>query len=81
MTFADFVHEIISATSLLVIPTFIAITTMLFIWGIARYFIMGSDSTKRQEAHAFALWGILGMVLLFSVWGLVRLLLVTLGIS
>jgi len=81
MTFAHFIKEIIDAFSYIVIPIIITLTFFVFITGVIKNFFFSTDSTKRQEAHSFMLWGILGMVLLFSVWGLVRLLLVTFGIS
>ncbi len=39
------------------------------------------DETKRAEGRQFVLWGILGLVVLFSVWALVNILLSTFGIA
>jgi len=50
--------------------------------GVVNYFFFSKDNeTKRTEGRQFIFWGILGMVVLFSVWGFVNLLLSTLGIA
>lgn len=86
MTFAQFVGNgqtgIIGAINTAVVPVIFAFAFAAFIWGVMRYFfINGDDEAKRAEGRQFVLWGILGMVVLFSVWGLVNMLLSTLGIA
>ena len=88
MTFAQFVgvdstghltgSGIIGVLNTVVVPVIFAFAFAAFIWGIVNYFF---HEEKREEARNFALWGILGMVVLFSVWGFVNLMLSTLGIS
>ncbi|HEX8947246.1 MAG TPA: hypothetical protein VF829_03480 [Candidatus Paceibacterota bacterium] len=81
MTFAKYIQFIIDALNTIVVPVIFTLAFLAFVFGIIKYFFLSTDTTEREKAHAFVLWGTLGMVLLFSVWGLVRLLLVTLGIS
>ncbi len=86
MTFAQFVGDsnsgIIGAVNTAVVPVIFAFAFAAFIWGVMRYFFVnGGDETKRAEGRQFVLWGILGMVVLFSVWGIVNMLLSTLGIA
>ena len=85
MTFAQFVGGrstgIIGALNIVVMPIIITLAFLVFIWGVIHYFfIHGDDETKRAEGRQFIMWGILAMALLFSVWGLVGLLLSTFGI-
>ncbi len=85
MTFAQFVGNsstgIIGVLNTVVVPLIIALAFVAFVWGIVNYFfINGEDDTKRAEGRQFILWGILGIVVLFSVWGLVNIALSTLGI-
>lgn len=85
MTFAQFIGSgstgVIGAINTVVVPVIFALAFLVFIWGVVNYlFISGGDETKRAEGRQFAMWGILGIVVLFSVWGLVSLLLSTLGI-
>ena len=86
MTFADFIGSgstgIFGILNNIVIPLIFAFAFAIFIWGIVNYFFLkGDDETERARGKQFALWGILGITLLFSVWGLLNLLLSTLGIG
>ncbi len=86
MTFAQFVGNgqsgIIGAINTAVVPVIFAFAFAAFIWGVTKYFFINADDeTKRAEGKQFVLWGILGMVVLFSVWALVNMLLSTLGIA
>lgn len=86
MTFKDFVGNgstgLIGAMNTLIVPVIFAIAFLVFAWGVIRYFFLhGGNEDKRTEGKQFMLWGILGLALLFSVWGVVNLLLSTLGIA
>ncbi|MDE1919743.1 MAG: hypothetical protein KGH56_03565 [Patescibacteria group bacterium] len=85
-TFAQFVGSgstgVVGALNTAVVPVLFALALASFVWGVVSYFFLhGGDETKRAEGRQFILWGVLGMVVLFSVWGFVRLLLSTLGIA
>lgn len=85
-TFAQYIGSgntgIIGIINNVIVPVIFALTFLVFIWGIMNYFFLnGGDEVKRSEGRQFALWGILGMAVLFSVWGFVSLLLSTLGIA
>ncbi|MHB0865435.1 MAG: hypothetical protein ACYC1Y_00805 [Minisyncoccota bacterium] len=86
MTFAQFVGSgttgVIGLLNTVVVPIIFAFAFAAFIWGVYKYFILGADSeTERAAGRQFVLWGIIGIVLLFSVWGFVNLLLSTLGFA
>lgn len=86
MTFAQFVGGgstgIIGVLNTAVVPVIFALAFGAFVWGVINYFFLhGSEEGKREEGRQFILWGIIGMVVLFSVWGFVNLLLSTLGIA
>lgn len=81
-TFKVYVDGIIDLLNTVVAPVIFALAFAVFIWGIVSYFfIHGDDDKKRAEGREFAVWGIIGMAVLFSVWGFVALLLSTLGIA
>lgn len=85
MTFAQFVGSgttgIIGALNIIVVPIIITLAFLVFVWGVIKYFfIHGNDETQRTEGRQFILWGIIGMAVIFSVWGLVAMMLSTLGI-
>ena len=87
MTFAQFIGSgttgIIGVINTVVVPIITALAFLVLIWGIVKYFFInnGGDSEKLKEGRDFIFWGILGMVLFFSIWGFVNLLLSTLGIA
>jgi hypothetical protein len=82
VTFKSWVNGIIGALKNVVVPVILALAFCVLVWGIANYFIIhGNDEARREEGRQFILWGFLGMLVLFSVWGLVNLLLSTLGIA
>ena len=78
MTFAEFVGAIIDFLNSYVVPLIFAIAFLSFLWGIVHYFIIGGHEPAKQEAgRSFLFWGLLGMAVLFSVWGLVNMVLAT----
>lgn len=86
MTFAQFVGNgstgIIGVINTVVVPLIGAFVFAVFIWGIFQYFLLNGDNEeKRAEGRQFAFWGVIGIVVFFSVWGLVNILLFTLGIA
>lgn len=86
MTFAQFVGSgstgIIGVMNTIVVPLIFTLAFAVFIWGVIDYFFLHGDSdTSREEGRQFVLWGIIGLVVLFAVWGVVNLLLSTLGIA
>jgi hypothetical protein len=86
MTFAQFIGNgstgIIGFLNTVVVPIIFALAFAVFIWGIVNHFFLhGDEESKREEGRQFILWGVIGMVVLFSVWGLVNILLSTLGIA
>ena len=86
MTFAQFIGSgttgIIGIINVVVVPFIIALAFLVFIYGVVNYFFLhGGEDAKRAEGRQFILWGVLGLTVIFSVWGLVNILLSTLGIA
>ncbi len=81
MTFAHFVQNILLLVNQVIVPLIFAIAFLTFIWGIFNYFFLSTgDAAKQGQARSFMIYGILGMVVLFSVWGLVSISLNTFGL-
>ena len=73
---------IIGLINVVIVPVIFALAFLVFIYGVVKYFFVhGGDEVKRGEGRQFILWGIIGIVVLLSVWGLVNLLLSTLGFA
>lgn len=74
-TFADVVDKsIVPLFDHFVIPLLYAILFLLFMFGMVRYFFFGGEE-NREKGKSFVVWGLIGMVAVFSVWGVVNLLL------
>ncbi len=54
------------------------ILLLVFFWGIARFIFNASNSQKHAEDKTFLFWSVLCLAVMFSVWGLVEILRVTL---
>ncbi len=52
----------------------ISIAVVWIIVSVVRYLIAGSDATARQEGGLRILWGIVGLFVIVSIWGLVSIL-------
>lgn len=82
MKFEQFVNTIVSSINNLVVPIIFALAFLTFIWGVFDLFFLSvGDIQKQSKARSFILYGLIGMAILFSVWGLVSILLNTFGLS
>lgn len=75
MTFADLVEgRIVPIADAVIVPFFYAIAFVFFLIGAVRYFFSQSETT-RKEGRDFVVWSVIAFAVMFSVWGLVRILL------
>ncbi len=64
------------------IPFLLAMAGLVFIWGIVRYFVFEGGSGEGQEkGKSLATWGIAAFVVIVSLWGIVNLLVSSLGLD
>lgn len=58
-----------------VIVLLFVIATIMFLWGVIQY-VIGSygDPGKIKQARSVILWGIVGMFIMASAWGIVSIL-------
>jgi len=73
-TVADFFNFFTCLISRSIVPLLITAGTVVFIYGVVQYIAGANDQTKREEGRKFILWGIIGLFVIISVWGLVGLL-------
>jgi uncharacterized membrane protein YidH (DUF202 family) len=58
-----------------------ALAMVYFIYGIARYLLSPGNEEVRKTSKEHMLWGILGMVIMISVFGILSLIMNTFGIQ
>ena len=76
ITFAVGIIDIIDAAFGLVnsvlIPLAFAVCLLYFFWGVAKYIRTGAGSDKAaEEGKRVMIWGIVGLFVAFSVWGII----------
>jgi Type IV secretion system pilin len=57
----------------ILIPFFIAIAVLVFIYGLIKYVLQAGNAEARVEARGYIIYGIIGIVVMLSVFGLVNL--------
>jgi len=74
--------SIISLVNSILVPVLMSVAFIFFLYGIYKYFIQGAASeTERETGRTFALYGIIGFVILFTVWGIVNIFMSTLNLT
>lgn len=58
----------------MIIPILFGIALLFFLWGVVKYIKNGGEPKAREEARNFMIFGIIGLFVMVSVWGLVRVL-------
>jgi len=64
--FADIVNALL--------PFIIALAVLFFVWGVFQFVASAGDEEKRTEGRNKMIYGIIGIFVMVSVWGLVNLL-------
>ncbi len=58
-----------------------AVALVVFLWGVLGY-IRNADNPKlRGEGQQSMLWGIVGMFVMFGVYGIIKIVLNTIGVN
>ena len=72
--FREFVCVITNNILSPLIPILITLAVIAFFWGVAKYVIQGAhDEKSREQGKQIMLWGIVGLFVMVSVWGLVTI--------
>ncbi len=58
-----------------------AVAVFIFIWGVAQLIINKDDASVRSTAGMHILWGVVGFFIIFGVFGIIRVVADTLGVS
>lgn len=58
-----------------------ALSFVYFSYGIIKFLSADVTDKSREESKNSILWGIVGMIIMFSVYGIIHFILVTFGIQ
>jgi hypothetical protein len=62
-----------------IIALLFVLAFVYFIWGVIKYSWSGEQESMREEGRSSIIWGIIGMFVMFSVFGILRLIIGTIG--
>ena len=78
------IDQLIGKVNYYILNPFIAflfvLATLLFLMGVVQFYIAGDDKT-REDGRRHVLWGLVGMFIMISVFGIMKLLLGTFGVD
>jgi uncharacterized membrane protein YidH (DUF202 family) len=63
----------------LIIPFLVGLAVLVIIYGIFGFVSSAGDEEARATAKQFIIWGVIGVFLMLSVWGLVTILVNSFG--
>ena len=64
------------------VPVLFAIAFLVFLYGVARTYIFSSgEPAEVAKGHKIILWGVIGFVVMVSLWGLVNVVANTFGLQ
>jgi predicted PurR-regulated permease PerM len=64
------------------IPLAFALCLLYFFWGVAKYIRTGAGSEEAaKEGKKVMIWGIVGLFVAFSIWGIISFIQSELGIG
>ena len=73
-TVQDFVNNLKSVIINPLETLFILLATLLFLWGVVQYIAGASNEDARTKGKDHMVWGIIGLVVIFSVTAIINIL-------
>jgi hypothetical protein len=64
----------------ILIPLIFAAAFVLFLWGVLK-FMYAADAAKKKESQKLIWYGLIGLFVMVSVWGILKIVGTTLGID
>jgi hypothetical protein len=77
----DFIHSVNEAILNPVIKLLFALAFIYFLWGVAQMILNADSEEGRTTGRDHIMWGVIGMTIMFSVWGIMNLVLRTIGVT
>ena len=81
LTLDKLVTDIIGKLAGYFITLVAAASVLVFIWGITKYIFRGDSEAERDKGKKIMIWGIIGFVVMFGVWGILAIMGETIGIN
>jgi hypothetical protein len=73
--------QIIWIINFVLVPLIFAVAFIVFLWGVFKAYIWKHGVEQVESGHQLILWGVVGFVVMISIWGLVNVVSNTFGLS
>ena len=64
-----------------VVPLFMVIAVAVFLWGIVKYITAAGDEEKAKSARGYIIYGLIGIFVMVSFWGIIQVFGSTFGFT
>lgn len=64
-----------------VVPLLITVALIMFLFGVVKFIANSGDEAGRKEGKQFILWGIIGLFVMISIFGILSVLVNTFGVT
>lgn len=81
MTIEEFLGNIARVIINPIIILAFSVALLIFFWGIFKFISSETADAKRDEGKKKMLWGLFGMFIMISAYGLIRLITGTFGVT
>ena len=72
--FSGTITQVLNLFNVVVVPILIAIVVILLVISAFQFAFSAGDEEKRKTARDRIIWGLVGVVIIFSIYGIVRML-------
>lgn len=80
MTINTLLNKIISVILQPIVILMFVVALVVFFWGIVQFISTSNTDDGREKGKRNILWGVVGMFIMFSVYGIIHIILQTFGI-
>ncbi|MBI1956927.1 MAG: hypothetical protein HYS44_00500 [Candidatus Niyogibacteria bacterium] len=74
MTFEELIRKITTGLIDPLVGLMIAAAGIVFLWGVVEFIAKADNEAARAKGKQHIVWGLVGLTIMFTVWGLVRIL-------
>jgi hypothetical protein len=75
VTAVDLIEVAFNLIRSTLVPLAYGLCLLYFFWGVAKYIRSGAGSEEAaKEGRRIMLWGIAGLFIVFSIWGIIKLI-------
>lgn len=77
----DLIGYVTCIISKYIVGLLFAVAFVFFLWGMVQFIGNADNESERDKGKQFMIWGIIGITVMFCVWGLVAILTSTFNIN